>query len=70
MDAVKMTKTLTQPIPELPELNDFIGAEVEIIVLVNRSNGIPSVRKAGLGRGHVELKPGWDDPIDDFKDYV
>ena len=48
------------------EANDFI----DYLLSKKRKNKIKKVRQAGFLKGKIEMSPDFDEPLDDFKEYM
>jgi hypothetical protein len=67
------TIQLIQQIEALPEdlrkeVNDFV--EFLITKSKKQNNSKKAIRQAGLAKGMIEMKPDFDKPLEDFKDYM
>lgn len=51
------------------EVNDFIDFLSEKKMKKEKSNS-KQIPKAGLTKGLIEMLPAFDDPLDDFKEYM
>lgn len=62
---------LYQKISLLP---DSIKKEVEVFIdrllKKNKKKSPPGKAKAGSGKGMFVIKPGFNEPLDDFKEYM
>jgi hypothetical protein len=58
--------------PELKkEVEDFIDFLLEKEKKKEKENIQPKKeRQLGLAKGLIEMKPGFDDPLEDFKEYM
>ncbi len=48
------------------EAMDFI----EFLLQKSKKTKAKTKAKAGLAKGLIKMKPGFDDPLEDFKDYM
>jgi hypothetical protein len=67
------TIQLIQQIEALPEelrkeVNDFVEFLVTKSKKEKKLN--KTIRQAGLAKGMIEMKPDFDKPLEDFKDYM
>lgn len=51
------------------EVEDFIQSLLDK-ENKKKSNNIKTDRKLGLAKGLIEMKPDFDEPLDDFKEYM
>ena len=64
-------RALFTKIAMLPhELQQEVEAFIDNLQDKRRQEETPVVRKAGLGKGMIELKTDFDEPLEDFKEYV
>ena len=55
----------------LPEnLKAEVAAFIDFLLMKNKQSGSPKKPKFGRGKGMFKMKPGFDDPLDEFKDYA
>lgn len=60
-------KLTTLPDDMKKEVDDF----VDFLKSKSVSKGkVKRQRKAGLAKGLIQMKEGFDEPLDDFKDYI
>jgi len=53
------------------DMKKAVGDFVEFLKSkTNAKENIKTQRKAGLAKGLIEMKEGFDDPLDDFKEYM
>jgi hypothetical protein len=50
------------------EVKDFVAFLVEKKKKITREG--KKERQLGLAKGLISMKPGFDDPLDDFKEYM
>jgi hypothetical protein len=69
-----VVKTVEQPLADaMPELAEFVGQEVEIIVVrpaVPAAEPNEQRRRPGFAKGKLWMSDDFDAPMDDFKDYM
>jgi hypothetical protein len=71
MNTITIKRRLDEPIDALPELDAFVGHEVEIVVKDHGvTNATPGRKRAGFIEGEVWTSDDFDAPLDDFKDYM
>ena len=72
-----MVRTIIKP--DAPRINlsipaEYIGEEVEILVFPVKKNDVdtaaPAVPVFGCLQGQIQMSPDFDEPLDDFKDYM
>ena len=59
------TKLTTLPENMKAEVSDFI----DFLLSKNKKNGTKPKAKFGSGKGLFKIKPSFDDPLEDFKEY-
>lgn len=59
-------KLTSLPKEKKREVEDFI----DFLKLKTKQKNTPIIRKGGLAKGLITIKDGFDDPIEDFKDYM
>jgi len=60
-------KLATLPDDLKKEVGDFVEFLKSKTTTKGKSN---TQRKAGLAKGLIQMKEGFDDPLDDFKEYM
>jgi len=70
MNAIRIVKRLDHPVEGLPELDSMVGKRVEIIVLAEPDTPRPQSKRAGFAKGQIWVSPDFDDPLDDFLEYM
>lgn len=71
--SIKFETTLQGPIAAMPQLDGLVGRR--ITVTVDEAETIPSKqdrkpRQGGWAKGEIWMSPEFDEPLDDFKDYM
>lgn len=62
---------LYQKILSLPDnLKSEVDNFVEFLLQKNRKKSLKTNAKFGSGKGMFVIKPGFDEPLEDFKDYM
>jgi hypothetical protein len=71
MNAIRVHQQITSRVLEIPELDRFIGKDVEIIVIEeSHAPPAPVGPKAGGGKGEATMSPDFDAPLEDFAEYM
>jgi len=60
-------KLATLPDDKKQEVSDFVDFLKTKTVVKENAKGR---RKAGLAKGLIQMKAGFDEPLDDFKEYM
>ena len=72
-----MVRTIIKP--DAPRINlsipaEYIGEEVEILVFPVKRNDVDTAARAvpvfGCLQGQIQMSADFDEPLDDFKDYM
>jgi len=70
-----MVRTIIKP--DAPRINlsipaEYIGKEVEILVFPVKGNDVAAraVPVFGCLQGQIQMSADFDEPLDDFKDYI
>lgn len=71
--SIKFETTLQTPIAAMPQLDGFVGKRITVTVdeaetAPNRPDRKP--RQGGWAKGEISMSPEFDEPLDDFKDYM
>jgi hypothetical protein len=62
---------LYKKLASLPEnLKAEVADFIDFLLQKNEQSGVAKKPKFGSGRGIFVVKPGFDDPLEDFKDYT
>jgi hypothetical protein len=64
-NTILFKKLATLPENLKAEVADFI----DFLLLRNKQSGDAKKPKFGSGKGMFKMKPGFDDPLEDFKEY-
>lgn len=63
--------TLIKKLATLPEnLKGEVSDFIDFLLLKNKQSGGSKKPKFGSGKGMFKVKPGFNEPLDDFKDYM
>ena len=65
-NTILFKKLATLPENLKAEVSDFI----DFLLLKNKQSGSSKKPKFGSGKGMFKMKPGFNDPLEDFKDYM
>ena len=60
------TKLTSLPDSMKAEVADFI----DFLLSKKKKKGVKPKAKFGSGKGMFKIKPGFDDPLEDFKEYI
>ena len=78
MSYVKFATTIDKPIAGMPELDGLVGKRIEIIAL-EQPQTVPAAaatpvttptKRAGWAKGKIRLSDDFDEPLEEFKDYM
>lgn len=62
---------LYRKLATLPEnLKAQVGDFIDFLLQKNKLSGISKKPKFGSGRGMFKIRPDFNEPLDDFKDYT
>lgn len=62
---------LFKKLATLPEnLKAQVADFIDFLLLKNKQSGRPKKPKFGSARGMFKMKPGFNDPLEDFKDFM
>ena len=52
------------------ELRKEVEEFIQALIVKSKRNKKKTNRQPGLAKGLIEMKPGFDDPLEDFKAYM
>lgn len=71
MEAIKVITTLDQALVDLlPGSKSLVGKKVEITITAAESNLIEPRRRGGWAKGKIWVSDDFDEPLEDFRDYM
>ena len=68
-NVILYTKLATLPENLKSEVSDFIDFLLSKAIKDKKTESIPKA-KFGSGKGMFKINPGFDEPLEDFKDYM